>query len=196
MSGEPLTADILTLGELTRMNAHLQKQVKELQCSNTELVCQLRETDRVRMVREFFTVMRQPIGARPSVPSENEVRLGMRLVAEEFIELVSSVYAHSLNGWHLRRMEREINSVIETNPINVNMTELADATVDLDYVVEGLRLRFGINSTPIWKEVHRSNLDKQGGPIRETDGKQLKPEGWIPPDIHYELRKQGWTNEP
>ena len=62
---------------------------------------------------------------------------------------------------------------------------------DLDYVVEGTRLEFEIDGGPIAVEVHRSNMAKVGGPVRE-DGKRLKPPGWTPPDIAGELRKQGW----
>ncbi len=72
------------------------------------------------------------------------------------------------------------------------MVEFADACGDLDYVIEGARLTLGINGKPVADEIHRTNLAKVGGPIRD-DGKRLKPEGWTPPDIAGELRKQGWT---
>lgn len=78
--------------------------------------------------------------------------------------------------------------------MNVDLVEFADALADLDYVIEGTRLEFGINGAPIAAEVHRSNLSKLGpnGPMLREDGKILKPPGWTPPDIAGELRKQGW----
>jgi predicted HAD superfamily Cof-like phosphohydrolase len=42
---------------------------------------------------------------------------------------------------------------------------------------------------PIFAEIHRSNMNKLNGPKR-ADGKQLKPEGWKPPDIYSEVEKQ------
>jgi len=50
-------------------------------------------------------------------------------------------------------------------------------------VVYGTALEMGIDLEPHFNEVHASNMAKRGGPVRE-DGKMLKPEGWLPPDIN------------
>jgi predicted HAD superfamily Cof-like phosphohydrolase len=73
-----------------------------------------------------------------------------------------------------------------------DLPAFADALADIDYVVEGARLEFGINGSPIADEVHRANMAKLGGPKR-ADGKHMKPEGWTPPDVAGELVKQGWV---
>ncbi len=39
-----------------------------------------------------------------------------------------------------------------------------------------------VDLVPFFREVHRTNMLKVSGPIRE-DGKRLKPEGWQPPRI-------------
>lgn len=57
-----------------------------------------------------------------------------------------------------------------------------DGMCDLLCVTYGTAAEFGIDLAPFWDEVHRSNMAKVGGPVRE-DGKRLKPEGWTPPDI-------------
>jgi predicted HAD superfamily Cof-like phosphohydrolase len=57
-----------------------------------------------------------------------------------------------------------------------------DGLCDLLYVTYGAAVEFGIDLAPFWNEVHRSNMDKAGGPIR-LDGKAMKPEGWVAPDI-------------
>jgi len=48
----------------------------------------------------------------------------------------------------------------------------------------------GIDLRPFFREVHRTNMLKTTGPVRE-DGKRLKPEGWQPPRIEamYAKRK-------
>lgn len=65
----------------------------------------------------------------------------------------------------------------------------ADAICDLIYVLIGTAISMGIDIRPMWDEVHRSNMAKEGGAIRE-DGKILKPEGWEPPDLMGEFKRQ------
>jgi hypothetical protein len=63
-----------------------------------------------------------------------------------------------------------------------DLVEAIDGLCDLLCVVYGAAIEFGINLAPFWNEVHRTNMAKTGGSVRE-DGKRLKPEGWTPPDI-------------
>lgn len=57
-----------------------------------------------------------------------------------------------------------------------------DGLCDLLNVIYGAAVTFGIDLAPFWTEVHRTNMAKAAGPKR-ADGKQLKPEGWVPPNI-------------
>ena len=63
-----------------------------------------------------------------------------------------------------------------------DMVEMLDAIVDLLYVTYGAAVAMCVDVEPLFDEVHRSNLAKAGGPVRE-DGKIQKPEGWQPPDL-------------
>ena len=63
-----------------------------------------------------------------------------------------------------------------------DLLEAIDGMCDVLAVVYGTAAEFGIDLAPFWDEVHRSNMAKAGGPVRE-DGKRLKPPGWTPPDI-------------
>jgi predicted HAD superfamily Cof-like phosphohydrolase len=149
-----------------------------------------RSIDRQCMVREFFATTNQPIGEHPGVPEEESMRLGLSLIAEEFFELLRASLRDSSTEL-IERAESNVHMAILTVPLAVNLPELVDATVDIDYVVEGLRVRLGVDSTPVWQVVHQANLAKRDGPVNEH-GKKLKPEGWKPPDIEGELLKQGW----
>jgi predicted HAD superfamily Cof-like phosphohydrolase len=73
---------------------------------------------------------------------------------------------------------------------NNDMVEIADGIVDSIVVLIGAALTYGIDIRPIWNEVHKTNMAKVGGKIRE-DGKKLKPEGWQPPQIKELLEEQG-----
>jgi predicted HAD superfamily Cof-like phosphohydrolase len=60
---------------------------------------------------------------------------------------------------------------------------MVDALCDLLYVTLGAAVEMGVELEPFFDVVHKANMNKTGGPIRE-DGKKLKPDGWQPPDIH------------
>lgn len=69
----------------------------------------------------------------------------------------------------------------------------------LSILVEGCWLAatqgLGIDLRPFFDEVHRTNMLKAGGPVRE-DGKKLKPPGWKPPriaDMYAQLKRTGTT---
>lgn len=192
----------------------MRDQVTELQANNTALVNENRalraeiaelrrvvevdklggsrslrlDTRRADVVR-FFGVAGQEVPRLPFVPADDVVRLRLRLVAEEFFELLDATLA---NGRLLDLAHHYTTCAIRLDAVEVDLPEFADATIDLDYVVEGARIAFGIDGAPLWDAVHAANLAKMGGP-RRADGKLEKPEGWTPPDIAGELRRQGWA---
>jgi len=143
-------------------------------------------------VLEFHRAMDVPVLPFPQVPPEDRVRLRLRLIAEEFFEVIDAVLAPKVPAmWLLTKSL--VKDFINNTPVKVNMPCLADNLCDLDYVVEGTRQEFGIDGAPVLEEVHAANMRKLDGPVRE-DGKRLKPPGWKPPDIDSVLRKQGWNN--
>jgi predicted HAD superfamily Cof-like phosphohydrolase len=92
---------------------------------------------------------------------------------------------------HWESIESEVMARIGAARVNVDMPAFADACADIDYVVEGARIAFGIRGEPIADAVHDANMTKLLGPI--VNGKKLKPAGWKAPDIEGLLREQGWT---
>jgi predicted HAD superfamily Cof-like phosphohydrolase len=131
-------------------------------------------------VLEFHRAMGVPVRERPTRIPEDRVRLRLALIAEEFAEFCAAIG----RPIELPDFEATWNG-------GFDMAQVADALADLDYVIEGARLEFGIDGGPVADEVHRSNMAKVNGPIR-SDGKRLKPEGWTPPDIAGVLKAQGW----
>lgn len=184
-----------------------------------------------RQLIEFHRTFEHPIADSPSIPSDDRVRLRASLVVEECLEFVESLFdgnSRLLEGDMPRardavRTARENLSLLIANAdVKVDLVEAADAMADIDYVVEGSRLEFGINGEPIADEVHRSNMSKsvvcsdcKGTAIRQkndhdaekcpgcagrgrislkrADGKTAKPAGWTPPDIKgMLLGQQAW----
>lgn len=93
----------------------------------------------------------------PHIPTEKFKELRISLITEEVNET-------------LMALEQD------------DLVEIADGIADSIVVLLGTAVTYGIDIRPIWDEVHRTNMAKKGGPVRE-DGKKLKPEGWQPPDI-------------
>lgn len=148
------------------------------------------ESDIRKQVAEFHRAMGQPVNELPlEWMTDTRLKLRLNLIAEEFVELLEASGATQSWAWDVRDA---ISGAIDNLDLKrFDLVEVSDALGDLDYVNEGMRLELGVNGAPIAAEIHRSNMAKVGGPIRE-DGKRLKPIGWTPPDVAGELRKQGW----
>lgn len=71
-----------------------------------------------------------------------------------------------------------------------NLAHIGKEVADVLFVALGIASAYGISMPPVWKLVQVSNMAKEGGRLR-SDGKILKPEGWVPPDIQGEIDRQG-----
>lgn len=120
--------------------------------------------DPVAMVLEFHERFGAYKQALPGIPPPGIRQLRIKLVREEFNELVDSQMDADLKG-------------------------IADALGDLMYVTIGMAIAYGIDLRPVFAAIHAANMAKVGGPTRE-DGKILKPPGWTPPDIAEVLANQ------
>ena len=113
-------------------------------------------------VKKFMLAGDQRVYDAPGVPDDRVAQgtLYMKLISEEFTELV------------LAWTEEDI-------------VEIADACADLKWVIEGLEHSLGIPQQAVWDEVARSNMSKlvDGKLIKREDGKVLKPDTFVPPDI-------------
>jgi predicted HAD superfamily Cof-like phosphohydrolase len=150
-------------------------------------------------VLEFHKAMGQPIGDTPKLLEDERMRLRLRLVAEEFFELLEASLSKSPEFDRIAIAKAETMLAIKYTHVDVNMVEVADALGDLDYVIEGMRIEMGIDGAPIAAEIHRSNMSKlgpDGKPIKREDGKVVKPPSWTPPDIAGCLQLQGVQGVP
>lgn len=120
-------------------------------------------------LRSFHNACDVPVLPTPQFPSQERIRLRDDILQEEV---------------------NELRDAISENDI----VEVADALADIVYVTVGTALEFGIPLDRVWSEVHRSNMAKvdpvTGKVRRRSDGKVLKPEGWLPPDIKSALTQE------
>lgn len=185
---------------LLEREQHLSRQITELQLANSALVEERRAYDLTNQVRELFTIVlpNQERLERPGIPSNATMRFRVRLVAEEFVEMLQAVYAIShrtkspVYGPKFGEFVDYLDYVIDHLPMKIDLPEFIDALGDLKVVTEGAFVACGVDSRPIQLAIHHANMAKKDGPLRESDGKRLKPPGWKPADIKNELHKQGW----
>lgn len=114
-------------------------------------------------VKAFHEAFDVPILNQAQIPNKERAELRIKLLEEELDELKEAVAENDL-------------------------TETADALVDLQYVLLGTLLEFGMQDKfeSCFEEVHRSNmskLDSNGKAIYREDGKVIKSERYSPPNL-------------
>jgi len=113
-------------------------------------------------VAEFHQAFGRPVRRQPSADVGPALaRLRVDLVQEEVGEFVAASEQGDLIG-------------------------IADALADIVYVVYGTALTYGIDLDVVLREVHRSNmskLDSDGKPVLRPDGKVLKSDRYVRPEI-------------
>jgi len=97
----------------------------------------MEESNSLNQVAEFHRTFKHPVKDKPEIPSKERSALRVSLLAEELKELVQA---------------------IEDN----DLVEVADALCDLQYVLSGAILEFGLGEKfkDLFDEVHRSNMSK------------------------------------
>ncbi len=95
------------------------------------------EANLLNKVAEFHRTFKHPIQENPIIPALERCKLRVSLLAEEL---------------------KELEEAIKDN----NLTEVADALCDLQYVLSGAILEFGLGNKfgELFSEVHRSNMSK------------------------------------
>lgn len=120
-----------------------------------------RKRNSYELVKEFHQKFGHPAPRSPRIIADNRANLRVELISEELRELVEAVQ-------------------------DGDLVAIADALGDLDYVVNGAAIEYGIDLPAITAEIHRSNMTKlgpDGKPIYREDGKILKGEDYEPPRL-------------
>lgn len=123
-----------------------------------------RKPSTLEQVREFHETYGLPVRPAPDISDKRTNALRINLIAEELEELKEAL---------------EQGSVLET----------LDALIDLQYVLDGAFLSFGLHDLKevAFAEVHGSNMSKLGEDgkpvVRESDGKILKGPNYYRPNL-------------
>lgn len=97
----------------------------------------MKQPDALNLVAEFHKTFKHPILDKPQIPSDERCRLRVALLAEELKELEVAILEKDIVG-------------------------IADALCDLQYVLSGATLEFGLGEkfNALFLEVQRSNMSK------------------------------------
>lgn len=97
----------------------------------------MEEPQALRDVAEFHRTFNLPVAPAPAIPAPERCKLRINLLREELLELENAVARNDL-------------------------VEVADALADLQYVLSGAVLEFGLGGkfAALFEEVHRSNMSK------------------------------------
>lgn len=106
----------------------------------------MEKLDVLNQVAEFHRTFHHPILSQPTIPAEDRCRLRVALLAEEL---------------------KELQEAIE----NKDLVEVADALCDLQYVLSGAVLEFGLGEQfkDLFDEVQRSNMSKTCHSLEEAE---------------------------
>lgn len=104
------------------------------------------EASSLNQVAEFHKTFKHPIQQTPAIPSKQRCDLRVSLLLEEM---------------------KELQEAIKDN----DLVEVADALCDIQYVLAGAILEFGLGDKfkQLFDEVHRSNMSKACKSVEEAN---------------------------
>lgn len=134
-------------------------------------------------VRRFHLATGQPAPSTPTMPDAETRALRVRLLLEEVLEYANaSGLAVHVDGAALGG-----GCDFEVRPYRdqPELAEMAHEATDVLYVALGAFVSMGVPARECFDEVGAANLRKAPGGVAtvRADGKVLKPEGWVGPDV-------------
>ena len=187
-SGEQASANSRAFGKrYYELNAALREREYGPYMFNglTHKDFQMNTIDKVRIFHKTFE---HPVSDALTVSDAAHRMLRIKLIAEELGELVRASGCCIVLGVDAKKAEDTdyLEVLDRSDTVAPDIVEMADALGDLDYVVQGANLVFGIPAEAVLDEIQRSNMSKagpDGRPIKREDGKILKGPDYFRPDI-------------
>lgn len=129
----------------------------------------MKEPDALKLVADFHATFQHPIQNSPGIPPEDRCKLRVALIAEELKELEEAIR-------------------------DKDIVEVADALCDIQYVLSGAILEFGLGEKfkELFEEVQRSNMSKACASeeeARQTVAFYMKKDGT---ECYYKQAGEKW----
>ncbi len=126
----------------------------------------MKKIDSLNQVAEFHKTFHHPILDTPQIPDEKRSALRVSLITEELEELAQAIKENDL-------------------------VEIADALCDIQYVLSGAVLEFGLGDkfVSLFEEVQRSNMSKACS--NEEEAKKTVEHYWTSKNVEAYYTKEG-----
>ena len=118
-----------------------------------------------KQVESFMLKAGQECREKPAIPDNKVCAFHLTLIKEEWNELSIALMKDDL-------------------------VEVADAIGDLLVVVLATAVACGIDTQPVWDEIHRSNMTKFIDGYKREDGKWMKGPSFQPPNLKPIIEEQ------
>jgi predicted HAD superfamily Cof-like phosphohydrolase len=131
-------------------------------------------------VDEFMFLFKQTINNEPTFPEREIIELRLSLILEELTELAEACGSETLSkfGTSLFKKSEVIRNDVEQQreKLKPKMVEVLDAFADLQYVLSGAIITFGLQNKidEAFEEVHESNLSKLCINAQEAEETQVQ----------------------
>lgn len=153
---------------------------------------------RVRQFTQAAAPETDPLPKRPRCMSCEDATKIARFVLEEVYELLDATGARVWTDATLAKLVQEFAGREDRKKPETQMeliAEQADALADIQYFCGDAAAKMGVDLDEVVVEVHRANMRKVvagTGKVlrRSSDGKVVKPEGWLPPNVSGVIKRQ------
>ena len=136
----------------------------------------------------------------PIPMNKQEVKFVIHMVVSEMVELAQTVCDTDTEAIQMVQVgaTTDVSKYTRTTDQDEITADQADAAVDAMYYLYNCFAKKGVNLSKVFDVVHKANMAKRDPTTgkfikRESDGKVLKPAGWLAPNIKNEILNQKTT---
>lgn len=131
-------------------------------------------------VIEFMHAAAQAVPDEPGIPDLNTRLLRVTLIAQELRELC---HAFAVRVIMDSALPEDAIDAVDQPSMTPSLKDAWDASLDLQYVVEGTSVSIGLDNQPGWDDLQTSNMSKFIDGHRAPNGKFIKGPSYRPVNL-------------
>lgn len=138
---------------------------------------------------KFHAAFEVPVNVVPALSDDlSECKISTIQKLSEVVLAIDNYKKAETSGTTALRIKLLLEEVAEYIEAEVagDLVEVADALTDIHYIAAGTEDIYGLPGAELFEHIHENNMSKLGAdgkPIRRDDGKILKPDNYVAPDV-------------